>query len=85
MREKSFSQDVNCSWATCILLASKGKGHKPVEIVCVRWLPSMLYDKHIKSYVGVHPNWCCFHSPILVSNEPMTLLVDYDCPLPYEQ
>jgi hypothetical protein len=36
--EKSFGQDVNCSWATNILLASKGKGHKPAKMVCVQWL-----------------------------------------------
>jgi hypothetical protein len=43
-------------------LASKGKGHKPVETLCVRWLPWMLRGKHIESCVGAHPNQCGSHS-----------------------
>jgi hypothetical protein len=30
---------MNCSWATNILLALKGKGHNQAKTVCVQWLP----------------------------------------------
>ncbi len=42
---------MNCSWAIGILLASKGKSHKLVEMVCVWWLPWMFCNKHTKSCV----------------------------------
>jgi len=36
--KKILNRDVNCLWATCIMLTSKGKGHKLVETMCVQWL-----------------------------------------------
>jgi hypothetical protein len=82
---ENFGWDVNCSWATCILLASKGKGHNLVEMVCVWWLPWMLCDKHTKSCVSkCSSQWVLFSFTNFLSNEWMTLLVDYGCPLLYE-
>jgi hypothetical protein len=36
--KKNLNRDVNCLRATCIMLTSKGKGHKLVETMCVQWL-----------------------------------------------
>lgn len=44
-------------------LALKGKVHKPIETMCVRWLPWVVCGKHIEPCVHVHPNQCSFHSP----------------------
>jgi hypothetical protein len=35
MSGKNLNQNVNCSWATYIMLALKGKGHKLAEMVYV--------------------------------------------------